>query len=505
MSYEIHADHSQQFLLPPALEDWVPCDHPARFIRDFVEQLNLGELGFHQRAAEPGRPNYSSELLLSVWLYGYLEKIRSPRKLEQACRTHMPLLWLTGMHYPDHNTLWRFWKAHRKALKGVFAQSVKIARHLGMVGMVVHALDGTKIMARASSTGALHRTTLEELYAAIEASIAAMESAIEVEGGKPEVSSTLPESLHEAKQRRAAIQEALSLLDQQEQKHALPGEPEARMMMMHGRTGWGYNAQAVVDEAHGIVVGTAVTNQPTDYEQLTPMLDTVEEIAGGHAATTVADAGYRSAEQEVQAYQRGRHVLLPEHGRDADDGLPYHKSRFTYNAERDCYYCPQGKTLVYSRTIAARGNNAEARVYRCRECRLCPVRSDCTRDKNGRTIRCDIYEDFRQQQREVRAQPKAQALLKRRKAIVEPLFGHIKENLGFRRWTARGLENARAQWDMLCLAVNLQKIYSHRKSFNHPKIGPKSPLKGVISPLRLYQEWSDSTFRLARPLCPHAA
>lgn len=127
------------------------------------------------------------------------------------------------------------------------------------------------------------------------------------------------------------------------------------------------------------------------------------------------------------------------------------------------YTCPQGKPLTYSHTIAARGNKAEARVYRCRKCKRCPVRSACTRNKYGRTLRRDIYEDFRAQQRRVRAQPQAQALLKRRKAIIEPLFGHIKENLGFRRWTARGLENARAQWALLCLIVNLKKLYQHWK------------------------------------------
>jgi len=503
MSYEIHADHTQQFLLPPALEDWVPCDHPVRFIRDFVAQLDLKALGFYHRDAEPGRPNYSSELLLSVWLYGYLENIRSSRKLEHACRNHMALIWLTGMHYPDHNTLWRFWKAHRKALRGVFRQSVTIAQHVGLVGMVVHALDGTKIAVHSSPASALHRDTLEEGYAAIEASIAAMESALEAEGGS-ESPSVLPASLHDAHQRRAAIEEAMAFLDAQEHKHVLPAEEEARMMKMQGRTGWAYNAQAAVDDAHGIVVGAEVSHHAADSEHLVSMLDTVAQTAGDNPEVTVADAGYRSTAHEIEADARGHAVLLPGHGgRDADDGSPYHKDRFTYDADTDCYWCPEGNRLRYSHTIAARGNKAQARVYRCRACRRCPVRTGCTRNRNGRTLRRDLHEAFRERQRQARMQPHAQALLKRRKAIIEPLFGHIKENMGFRRWTARGLENAGAQWAMLCLTVNLKKIYHHWAIANGPKNGLQSCLKTIQSALHIYKQRGRFTFYPPKLRCPH--
>ena len=120
MTREIRADYSQTFLLPPSLEDWVGSDHPARFIRDFVESLDFEVLGFRVLSSETGRPRYSSPLLLSVWLFGYLQKIRSSRGLERACRDNVSLLWLTGMHSPDHNTLWRFYSANKKALRSVF-------------------------------------------------------------------------------------------------------------------------------------------------------------------------------------------------------------------------------------------------------------------------------------------------------------------------------------------------------------------------------------------------
>jgi len=489
MSHEIHADHSQQFLLPPSLEDWVPQDHPARFIHDFVGQLDLDALGFHQRQSGTGRPNYSSELLLTIWLYGYLEKIRSSRKLEHACRNHLPLIWLTGMHYPDHNSLWRFWHAHGKAIKKVFRQSVKVAQQLGLVAMVVHALDGTKIPVRSSSKSALHRKQLEQLQAAIEASIAAMGLAIENEVEDKEALASLPEGLQEARERRKAIQGALALLDEAEQKHALPAEPDARMMQMQGRTAWAFNAQAVVDDAHGIVVAEAVTNEAVDYGQLLPMLEEIEATTGGTAECTVADAGYRNAAQQVAAQEKGHKVILPEHGRDSAHGNPYHKSRFRYDAEQDCYYCPQGKKLVRGHTIAARGRKTETRVYRCRDCKDCSVRSQCTRARSGRTVRRDIYEDFREGERASHNNAERRALLRRRKALIEPLFGHIKENLGLRRWSARGVEGAQGQWAMLCLTVNLKKLYKHwrcAKGSQRPLTSAKNVLDSTRSALRTH-------------------
>lgn len=477
MSYEIHADHSQQFLLPPSLEDWVPENHPVRFVRDFVTELDLEALGFHRRWSEKGRPSYSSELLLSVWLYCYMEKIRSSRKAEHACCTHLPLIWLTGMNYPDHNSLWRFWRAHRKALRNVFRQSVSVAQRLGLVGMVTHALDGTKIQVRSSKKGALHRADLEALRDAIDASIQAMETAIESEPADS-ASTALPEKLREQSHRRAAIQGALSTLDELGQKHHLPGEPDARLMKQStGRTGWSYNAQAVVDASNGIVVAEAVTNEAGDYRQLTPMLEQARANTGGVADATVADAGYRNAGQEADAHAEGHTVIVPEHGREKDDGSPYHRSRFTYDEERDVYVCPQGGDLPYKRTIPARGNKPTTRVYQGLECKRCPVRDQCTRNRSGRTINRDTNAAFREEQQARRARPEYQELMRQRKAIVEPLFGHLKENAAFRRWTARGLENAEAQWTVLCTITNLKKMYKRWRRIRGP-LNPRNPHRG---------------------------
>ena len=179
MSNEIRPDYHSVHLFPPALEDWIPADHPARFIRDFVDALDLEALGFKARASERGRPNYALDLLLKVWLYGYFNRIRSTRDLERACHEHLSLIWLTGMTYPDHNTLWRFFRNNRQAIRNVFGSGVRVAASSELVGMVLHALDGTKIRAQASRHTAHHRKQLERALENLDSAIDEMFSEVE--------------------------------------------------------------------------------------------------------------------------------------------------------------------------------------------------------------------------------------------------------------------------------------------------------------------------------------
>jgi transposase len=150
MSYHIDADYTKVFMFPPSLEDFVLPDDPVRFIRTFVESLDLKSLGFKVHDVVDGRPGFASSLLLKIWLFGSFERIHSSRALERQCKRDIALMWLAGMNYPDHNTLWRFFSDNKSAIKNLFKQSVHVALKNKLVGMVYHAIDGTKIGANAS-------------------------------------------------------------------------------------------------------------------------------------------------------------------------------------------------------------------------------------------------------------------------------------------------------------------------------------------------------------------
>jgi transposase len=459
MSYEIRADYRQRYMFPPSLEDWIPEDHPARFIRDFVDSLDLEELGFEVERPERGRPNYAADLLLKVWLHGYWNKIRSTRALERACMDSIACVWLTGRHAPDHNTLWRFWRRNRKALRRLFQKSVVVAAKADLVGMVLHAIDGTKIQSAASGRSGWTKKDLERLVRELDRWIDETEGEIEVREKEEAGEYRLPEEMADAKERRHRIEEALGEMEETGEERRNLEDGEARMMRGENGVWWGYNAQAVVDGESGLIVGGDVTNEPSDNNLLVPMLEQVEETLGEVADENVADGGYRSGAQVQEAEERGYEVLVGGHPEDEGEGKPYHASRFRYEPEEDCCLCPEGRKLPFSGRYRDSGQDHWIRVYRCRDFRTCPARSQCTRAKGGRLIKIRPWHESNERQREKRSQPESQALLQRRKVIVEPVFAWIKHIMGFRRWTMKGLENNRTQWSLLCLTVNLRRLY----------------------------------------------
>src|SRR6266699_4901589 len=230
MSYEKDVDYREQWLFPPALEDLLPAGHPARMVREFVEALDLKGLGIATRTAEEGRPNYSGSLLLKVWLYGYMSKIRSTRGLERACLESMGMLWLTGMMSPDHTTLWRFWRDNQKSIRKLFKQLLKVAVSLDLVGMVLHAVDGTKILSAASEYKAWHRSSLEKTLARLDEAVDEILKQTEEASKQENGEIRLPSSLQEREELRAKIKEKLDLLNQKDRDHLNPGDKEARMM-----------------------------------------------------------------------------------------------------------------------------------------------------------------------------------------------------------------------------------------------------------------------------------
>lgn len=469
MKGEIRAEYDQMLMFPPSVEDWVGEEHPARFVRDFVESLDLRELGFAVPTSEVGGSFYAPALLLKVWLYGYMHGIRSTRRLERACREHMGLIWLTGRNAPDHNSLWRFFDTNRKAISQLFKQSVKVAVKCEMVGMAVHAIDGTKIRSNSSWNKMVSAEALERMQEKLDRSVADFMTEIERQEQEGIGEYKLPSAMHGTLRRKEKIQKALRELEESELNRVHHCEPEARLMKNRRNVDLSYNAQAVADRDNGIIVAAEVVNEGSDNGELVPMLDLAKENLGATAQENLADGGYFSGSQIGLAEERGYEVLLnpPSSETTASRSSKtnvYHTREFAYDEARDCCICPHGVDLPYL-TTKVRGKNKNAfRVYRCRKHRDCPYRSECTTSKQGREVEISVDHRALERQRAKREDVANKRLLSQRKTIIEPVFAWIKRHMGFTRWTVYGLERVRAQWLLICATINLNKVYKRWQS-----------------------------------------
>lgn len=457
MSRARHADRSQVFLLPPSLDDWVEPDHPVRFVADLVASLDLPALGFRVPAAEGRRP-YAADLLLGVWLFGWMERTRSSRALEKACVRDVAYRWLTGNQPPDHVTLWRFFADHKAALKPLFRRIVKVAAEAGLVGFALHALDGTKLQAAGSTETAWHAATLRERLAQLDAWVEAEMARVERAEAAEAPSYRMPTSLADAEARRAELRAALARVVEAETEHLQPSEPEARPVKLRGGAiVLGYNAQAVVDDDSGLVVAAEVVAEAHDVGQLAPRLAEVVDTFGRAAELSVADTGYDDGASFADVEMRQIPVAVPL--KSPSQQGPYAKDQFAYDAERDGYVCPRG-TFLPLETVRkpTTGKPHPLPVYRCPN-RSCPVRAACSPDPKGRTVRRTPFEPARTRQGERNGRPAERRAIALRKAIAEPPFAQLKHNDGFRRFTVRGVAGARAQWVLACLALNLRTLY----------------------------------------------
>ena len=252
----------------------------------------------------------------------------------------------------------------------------------------------------------------------------------------------------------------LAELQKEDREHMHPKERDAQVMKNHEGTRLGYNAQAVVESEHGLIVAAEVTNEQNDLHQLVPMIDKVKEELGTAAEETLADSGYWNGEQLSGAEKNGYPVLVNLDAADARNrGGDYDASQFMYDKERDCCICPRGGELKYERTRKPDGK-PHPRVYRCSGYKECPVRWECSKDKQGRRVELSPHNESFLRQREKQSDGGKKSLLRQRMRIVEPVFAVVKERLGFRRWTVGGLEKVRAQWTFLAGLVNLLRLYA---------------------------------------------
>lgn len=461
----------QMWMLPPTLDELIASDHPARFVAEFVDGLNRDawlELDVIPEGERLGAPAYHPRALLSVWLYGFMTGVRSSRKLEVACLEQLPYLWLSGCQRPDHNTLWRFYKAHRKAMRSLFERTVRTAVAMDLVDLAVQAVDGTKVEANASLYRSYDGDGLRKLLSGVETAIAELES--QNEGGEDVPTANLPKELLEKKVLRERVRQTMDELSVEDKRRRINlTDKDARLMKARkGGIVPGYNAQAMVSAIEGagekrglLITAVDVVAEPSDNALLPPMMKQAEETTGTKSEMTLADAGYYSGSSLEECARRGQRIAMPETGWRRLK-RPYNKDMFVYDESSDNYRCPEGQILGYSGTRKNRKGESVIRMYQASRtvCKVCPAYEVCTTDRSkGRRIDITPHDAVLRKHREWMSSEQAQEAYKRRIHLIEPVFATIKEQMSARRFLLRGIANVAAEWSVLATAFNLSTLW----------------------------------------------
>jgi len=457
-------DRSQVTLLPECLDDYIAEDNPVRVVDAYVEELDLQELGFE--GAEPaltGRPAYHPAVLLKIYIYGYLNRIQSSRRLEREAQRNVELMWLTGRLAPDFKTIADFRRDNGAGIRNVCRRFIELCRDLKLFSEALVAIDGSKFKAVNSRDRNFTPGKIDKRQQQIEESIQRYLKALET------ADRTQPAEL-EAKTDR--LQEKIKRLRRQMReldgiKEELASEPDgqlsltdpdARSMTSHGKgTGIvGYNVQAAVDAKHHLIVAHEVTNVGSDRAQLSPMAQAAREAMGKDKLKAVADRGYYSGAQIKACHDAGIATILPKPmTSNAKAEGRFDKADFIYVARDDEYQCPAGQRAIYRFSEEDKG--LLLRRYWSSACPRCPMKAQCTPSAYRKISRWEHETVLEAVQRRLDKQPQAMTL---RRRTVEHVFGTLKHWMGSTHFLTRTLANVSTEMSLHVLAYNLKRVMS---------------------------------------------
>ena len=461
MAYIAGPDRTQSVLLPDILDDFVAAENPVRFLDAFVAQLDLAALGF-QRAvpAETGRPGYDPGDLLRLYLYGYLHRIRSSRRLEQESHRNIELMWLLRRLAPDFKTIADFRRDHAAALKGVGREFVVLCRRLGLFGGELLAIDGSKFRAVNARDRSYTPARLATLQRDIDRTITRYLKELErqdaaeagTEGPSADVLQEKIAALQQRQARYAALQHELAASG--ETARSLT-DPDSRPMMSGGRIEVCYNVQTAVDAKHKLIVAEEATNAAADRAQLSPMATAAREALGGATPVVVADQGYYHGSEIKECLGAGLTPLVPRPRTSANEarGL-FTKDDFVYDPGQDAYRCPAGEMLTYRTTTVELGRTIKN--YRTSACGRCALRPRCTRNREGRKITRWVDEHLLEVMEHRLARDRA--LFAQRKTLSEHPFGTMKRGMDQGYFLLKGLRKVRGEFSLTVLAYNLKRV-----------------------------------------------
>jgi transposase len=454
-------DRSQSVLFPESLDEWITEDNPVRVVDTFVEELNLAKLGF-QRAepAETGRPAYHSATLLKIYIYGYLNRIQSSRRLEREAQRNVELIWLTGRLMPDFKTIADFRKDNGKAIRKVCAQFIVLCRNMKLFTESMVAIDSSKFKAvnhrDRNFTKHKIKVRLEHLEQAVQ------EYLNELDRADRQPASVLAPRVENLKQRLATVKGQIGQLGQMEQQlQQAPDEqvsltdPDARSMNSAGKgTGIvGYNVQTAVDAENHMIVAHEVTNVGHDRDALTGMSKMASRAMGQADLTVLADRGYYRSEEIRSCEQAGFFPMVPK---PLTSGAKFEgrfdKRDFVYNARRDAYRCPAGKWAIYRFTRVEDGRTLHR--YWSSDCRSCHLKPQCTPAPERKITRWEHEAVLETMQERLDRLP--QASIWRRRTVEHP-FGTIKAWMGATHFLTKTLPKARTEMSLHVLAYNMKR------------------------------------------------
>lgn len=453
----------QVTLFPDRLEDWIDEDHPVRVIDAFVDAMDLAEAGFARMSpAQTGRPSYHPSVLLKLFIYGYLNRIPSSRRLEREAGRNVEAMWLTGRLVPDHKTIADFRKDNGPGIRKACARFVELCRQIGVLSGGSVAIDGSKFKAvnnrdRNFTPGKVE-LRIKHLEASATRYLEEMGRADALEGSEAKLRKVtrLKEKLARVRQevqRLEGIAEALT--DVPDGQISLT-DPDARSMATYGKgTGLvGYNVQTAVDVDTHLIVTHEVTNVENDRSQLAPMASAAKEALEADRLDAIADRGYFNGAELLSCHEAGitATVPRPETSNNRKKGM-FVKADFVYDASADTYLCPARKPLAYRYTIEEKG--LMLRRYWRSDCPSCPLSDKCTTGKERRITRWEHEHLIEAINSRMEDNPN---LMRTRRCTVEHPFGTIKAWMGSTHFQMRRLKNVRTEMAVHVLAYNIKRM-----------------------------------------------
>jgi transposase len=447
----------QATLFPEVLDEVIAADNAVRVIDAFVDSLDLARLEFSKVTAEAtGRPPYDPRDLLKLYVYGYVNQVRSSRRLEREAGRNVEVIWLINRVTPAFKTIADFRKDHPQAIVAVCRAFTRFCREQSLFGAELLAIDGTKIAAVASRKQVITPEQIKTRDAAIERKIAEYLATMDEADRQEEAPEPAPVDVAAAvaalKAQRETLQRQAEELAREGLKQKVVGEPDAKLMRTpHGHQ-VAYNAQIAVDAKHKLIVAFDLTNDGNDQQQLHPMAVQGKAAVAADTVTVVADTGYSNGEQGARCEQDGITPIVPRAETVNPKGRQYFsRDQFSYDPESDSWRCPAGETLSLYKT----SRTQKKKEYTSKACRTCPLRPQCTKAAQRVIVR-DFYEDDREAMHQrAMADP---IWMKLRREMAEHPFGTMKWLMGHPRFLVRGLKKAKAELALGVLSYNLKRV-----------------------------------------------